>query len=87
MSRYNRDIKILVTVIEGTKTDSFLIAKADIPWDFHIGEIKNILEECLGSNVDYEDLMNDYRERKAKRRASSGITCEEFRDLLEGAGE
>ncbi len=69
MSDYNRDVKILVTVIEGPKTDSFLIDSPAVPWYYHVGEIKSILEEFLCSDIDFGQLLDDYREIREVRRS------------------
>jgi hypothetical protein len=63
MSDFNRDIKLVITVIERTQAKSFFLQNIDCPWDCELEEFHSILQDVL-TTTDFEQLVND--ERKSR---------------------
>lgn len=63
MSDFNREIKIVVTVIERTQAKSFFLQNIDCPWNCGLDEFYSILQDIM-TYTDYESLVENERKKK-----------------------
>jgi len=63
MGDYNKNMKLLVTVIEGNKTKSFMMSSIDCPRDCELEEFHQILKRVF-NNTDFEAIVQKERESK-----------------------
>jgi hypothetical protein len=63
MGDYNKNMKLLVTVIEENKTKSFLMSSIDCPDDCGLDEFHQILERVF-DDTDFEAIVRKERESK-----------------------
>lgn len=66
MSDVNKNISVVVTVIEENEAQAFTLSPLGVPWDTDLKETTEFLKSVL-SETDFENLMNDYREKKGIR--------------------
>ena len=64
MGDFNRYMQLLVTVIEGNKTKSFLMSSIDCPWDCELNEFHSILDRVF-NNTNFEAIVNEARKCKS----------------------
>jgi len=63
MGDFNKNMKLLVTVIEGTETKSFLMTSIDCPDNCNLDEFHNILYTVF-NQTDFESIVNEERKRR-----------------------
>jgi hypothetical protein len=60
MPDFNKNIKVVVTVIECRAVESFILESIDCPWDCDFSELSKILKNVM-QETDYENLVRAYR--------------------------
>lgn len=60
LSDFNNNIKIIVTVIEKSKAESFVLNSVDCPFNCHIEEFSAVLKDVM-FDANYEEMVEYYR--------------------------